>query len=181
VIGILFGRGAGGQSNYSDSKGDGITNPAPYVNNGSRRAPSNLGHTAQYSDDDGGYLRLKVRAYYVAGAVTLPGAAPPPPTSPSFALAVSPTSLNVRRGKSGTFTVTVTPQDGFASPVSLSASVSPSLRGSLGFGTTTVTPPGSTTLRVGVHKRATPGSYTVTVTGTGGGLTRTAAVTVVVP
>ncbi|PLS78818.1 MAG: hypothetical protein CYG59_16470, partial [Chloroflexi bacterium] len=58
VIGILFGRGAGGQSTYTDAKGDGITNPAAINGNDA---------IAQYSDDDGGYLRIVARRYYERG------------------------------------------------------------------------------------------------------------------
>jgi hypothetical protein len=73
VIGLLFGRGAGGPTTYGDNKGDGVTNPPRYVNGGGRKSPTNLGNTAAHSDDDGGYLRLGVRAYFAAGPVPLPG------------------------------------------------------------------------------------------------------------
>jgi hypothetical protein len=73
VIGILFGRGADGPTTYGDVTGDGLTNPARYVNSGGRKSPTNLGNAAANSDDDGGYLRLKVRAYYAAGPISLAG------------------------------------------------------------------------------------------------------------
>jgi hypothetical protein len=182
VIGILFGRGAGGPTTYSDDKRDGVSNPPRYVNNGSRKSPTNLGNTAPFSDDDGGYLRLKVRAYYTAGAVALPGTTSPPPPAPTpdFALALTPSQLAIARGKSGTFTVTLTAQGGFAAPVSLSSTTAPSLKGSRTFGATSVTPPGTTTLRINVSSRAVRGTYTINVKGGGGGLTRTATATVVV-
>jgi len=46
-----------------DAAKDGITNPAP-VNGNTRLSLS--------SDDDGGYFKAQVRAYYRAGAITLP-------------------------------------------------------------------------------------------------------------
>ncbi|MBI2838993.1 MAG: Ig-like domain-containing protein [Acidobacteria bacterium] len=63
VIAILFGRGADGPTDYTDDHGDGITNPAPI--NGNNLA-------ALYADDDGGFLRIGVAAYYAAGPVPLP-------------------------------------------------------------------------------------------------------------
>ena len=101
------------------------------------------------------------------------------PAAPDFGVALSPASLTIPRGQSGTFTVTLSAQNGFAVAVSLSSSVAPALKGSLSLGATSVTPPGTTTLRVSVSRRASPGSYTLTVTGTGGGLTHSAAATVV--
>jgi hypothetical protein len=200
VIGILFGRGAGGPTTYGDAKRDGVSNPPRYVNAGGRKSPTNLGHTAQHPDDDGGYLRLKVRAYYNAGALALPsaGTAPPPPAPaptpppapapapppaplPTFGLAVSPDTLTIARRTAARFTIALTPQNGFKSRVTLRSTVTPALRGSRAFGTTRLTPPKSTTLRVGVSRYAAPGTYTITVTGVGGGQTQTKTVTVVVP
>jgi Purple acid Phosphatase, N-terminal domain len=269
VIGLLFGRGAGGPTNYSDSKADGVTNPTPYVKSGTRASPSNLGNVAANSDDDGGYLRLKVRAYYAAGAYPLPGVPAPggppvisavsavagsshsatvtwttdqpadsrvdyglttsygstgtgatsttahsvtldglaasttyhyrvrsqnssgqesvspdgtftTPRPPDFTVAPSPSTQTVSRGHTASYSVTVTGLSGFATPVTLSAAVSPALTGSLALGATTLTPTGSTTLTVRVGRKASPGSYTVMVTATGGGLTRSGTATVVV-
>ncbi len=65
VIALLYGGGADGTTSASDARGDGVTNPAPINGN----------TTASYSaDDDGGYFRHQVTAYYTAGAVPLPGA-----------------------------------------------------------------------------------------------------------
>jgi hypothetical protein len=165
--------------------GDNTFNPARYVQGSGRKSPTNLGNVSQYPDDDGGYLRLKVRAYFAAGALALPGGGtspppPPPPPAPSFTLALSPTSKTIGKSQSGTFTVSMTAENGFASAVNLSAAVSPSLRGSMSFGSTSITS-GSTNLVVSVSRNATSRNYTVTVTGVGGGLTRTATATVTVP
>jgi hypothetical protein len=61
--GFLFGRGADGATCACDAAKDGTTNPAPI--NGNTRASLS-------SDDDGGYFKAQVRAYYRAGAITLP-------------------------------------------------------------------------------------------------------------
>jgi hypothetical protein len=88
VIGLMFGAGAGGQSHYFDAKGDGITNPAPINGN-------NL--VASYADDDGGYIRLNVGAYYSGGVLPLPGGGgsgtpTPSPTTPASTPTSTPTS-----------------------------------------------------------------------------------------
>ncbi len=54
VVGILWGRGADGGTSFEDSARDGITNPPP-INGNDRQAT--------VADDDGGYLRERMRAY----------------------------------------------------------------------------------------------------------------------
>jgi hypothetical protein len=188
VIGILFGRGAGGPTTYGDAKQDGVTNPARFVNPGTRRSPTNLGHTSTHPDDDGGYLRLRVRAYYAAGPVSLSGGGstppppppPPPPPAPTFAIALSPQTITIRRGATGVVTVTLTAAGGFASQVRMTSAFSPSASISRQWSRSKLTPPGSATLKLIVSSRARPGAYTLTVTGAGGGLTRTATTRVIV-
>jgi hypothetical protein len=61
--GFLFGRGADGNTCACDAAKDGVTNPAAIDGN----------TTPSYSaDDDGGYFKHQARAYYKAGAFTLP-------------------------------------------------------------------------------------------------------------
>jgi hypothetical protein len=62
IVGVIFGRGQDDQTDYYDHAGDGITNPAPITGN-------NL--TANYSDDDGGFMRLNGGAY-LSNPVPLP-------------------------------------------------------------------------------------------------------------
>ena len=57
VIGILWGRGADGGTSFDDSAKDGITNP-PQINGNDRASTA--------TDDDGGYLRERMRAYKAA-------------------------------------------------------------------------------------------------------------------
>jgi len=92
---------------------------------------------------------------------------------PDFSIAASQTSLTIQQGNSGSSTITITSMNGFNQPVQLTKSGVPS-------GVTAtldpqqVTPPagGSTTstLTVSVSTTATPGSCTLTVTGTNGTL-----------
>jgi hypothetical protein len=82
VMGVMFGAGAASQTHYFDSKGDGITNPAAINGND---------QLALYADDDGGYIRSQVQAYYLGGAVPLPGSgsSSPTPTRTSTRVATS--------------------------------------------------------------------------------------------
>ncbi len=63
-VAFLFGGGAGGTTCACDADKDGVTNPAP-VDGNTRPSLS--------ADDDGGYFRAQARAYYKAGALSLPG------------------------------------------------------------------------------------------------------------
>jgi hypothetical protein len=65
VMGIMFGAGVGSQSHYYDYANDGITNPEPINGNDL---------VSVHPDDDGGYLRLGIGAYYATGYMPLPGA-----------------------------------------------------------------------------------------------------------
>jgi hypothetical protein len=60
--GFLFGGGADGTTCACDAQGDGVTNPAP-IDGNTRVSLS--------TDDDGGYFRAQVRAYYHHGALRL--------------------------------------------------------------------------------------------------------------
>ena len=99
---------------------------------------------------------------------------------PDFEISMSPDHPKVYRGSNGTTTVTVTALHGFSSAVSLSVSGLPSgVTGS--FSRTSVTPTGTSTLTIDVGSAARPGRHTFTVTGTGGGKTRTVTGYLVVP
>jgi len=62
-VGFLFGGGADGTTCACDAQHDGVTNPAP-IDGNTRPSLS--------ADDDGGYFRAQVKAYYKAGALKLP-------------------------------------------------------------------------------------------------------------
>jgi hypothetical protein len=62
IIGLLYGAGDTQTTTNYDSAKDGITNPNPINGNN---------QTALYSDDDGGYLRLRGQAYYNRGSLPL--------------------------------------------------------------------------------------------------------------
>jgi hypothetical protein len=67
VIALLFGRGNGGSTTYTDDHGDGITNPASFcTTDGISSGQICNDHASVVSDDDGGYLRMAADDYYQA-------------------------------------------------------------------------------------------------------------------
>jgi subtilase family serine protease len=101
--------------------------------------------------------------------------------TPAFTLAASPTSLSVRQGTSGTSTITTTVSGGFSSAVALTASGQPA-GVTATFNPTSLAAPGSGTsvLTLAVASTVAAGTYPITVTGTGGGITHTATVSLTV-
>src|SRR5262249_32876818 len=111
------------------------------------------------------------------GATKVFGAEPGPPT-PDFSLSASPASLTVNRGSSGTSTITITRSGGFSSggtlsPGGLPSGVTASFSANPATGNSSV-------LTLSASGAATLGAATVTVTGTGGGLTRTTPISLTV-
>ncbi len=90
--------------------------------------------------------------------------------APDFAISVSPPSQSVLQGQTTSYSVSVTALNGFNSQVSLSVSGLPS--GASGvFSSPSGTPNFASTLTVTLPSDVPTGSYTLTVTGSGGGLT----------
>jgi plastocyanin len=96
------------------------------------------------------------------------------PTTPDFTISPSQSSLSVVQGSSGTATITLTSQNGFAGNVNLTATVSssgptvtfspstvPLTSGATGTSTLTVT------TSSGLYSSTSTGSYTVTITANG--------------
>jgi kumamolisin len=92
------------------------------------------------------------------------------PVAANFAISVSPTSGSLIQGQSGYVTVTTSLSGGFNSAIALTASGLPSgVTGS--FSPTSIAAPGSGTSRLTftVARTAKTGTYSITITGTGGG------------
>ncbi|MEM7049288.1 MAG: choice-of-anchor D domain-containing protein [Acidobacteriota bacterium] len=92
--------------------------------------------------------------------------------APSFVVNVSPGTRTVQRGQATTYTVAVSGQFGFSSSVALSLSGLPGGT-SHTFTPVNVSPGSTSTLRVTTTASTPLVTRTLTVTGTGGGLTRT--------
>jgi hypothetical protein len=65
IVGLLFGGGAGGTTVNHDEQGDGVTNPpASCSPRGTSEGVICNDHASEWSDDDGGYLRMVADRYY---------------------------------------------------------------------------------------------------------------------
>jgi hypothetical protein len=96
-------------------------------------------------------------------------------TAPDFTLGVSPTSVSTPRGTNSTATVSTTVSGGFNSAVALTVSGVPSGATATESPTSIAAPgSGSSTLTL-ASGTAAAGTYSLTITGTGGGKTHTAA------
>jgi len=99
---------------------------------------------------------------------------------PSFALTVTPASLSVTAGSNGTSTATTVGTNGFGSAVTVAVTGAPA-------GVTVsaggIASPGSgnSTISVSVGSSVAGGSYPLTVSATGGGVTKTTTLTLLVP
>jgi len=101
--------------------------------------------------------------------------------TPAFTLGASPNAVSVAAGGSGTSTMTTAVSGGFSNAVALSASGEPT-GVTVSFNPTSIAAPGSgtSTMTMTVASTVTTGTYPLTVTATGGGLTQTAAVSLTV-
>jgi uncharacterized protein len=97
--------------------------------------------------------------------------------SPNFALTASPNMITVALGQPATTTITASLVNSFDSAITLSADVK-----GLTFSPNPIPAPGSgqSTVKGTVPKDAKLGIYTVTIKGTGAGITNTTTVTVTV-
>jgi len=103
----------------------------------------------------------------------------PPP--PDFGITVTPSSLTVVAGTAGTGTVGVSSLNGFTGDVSLSLTGLPPAVGTAAFAPAVVSGAGTAQLSISTLASAPAGSYPLTVTGTSGATSHSAALTLVVP
>jgi hypothetical protein len=113
-----------------------------------------------------------------ADVAALISGSPPPPPPPDFQLSASPSNAMVVRGGSVSYTVSAAPVNSFSGTLSFAASGLPSYStASFSPPTLALPPSGSTTLTVATSKSTQNGSRTITVTGSGGGVSHTTSVT----
>jgi subtilase family serine protease len=100
------------------------------------------------------------------------------PTAGAFTISVSPTSGSLRQGQSGTATVTTAVSGGFDSAIALSATGEPT-GVTITFTPSSIAAPGSgkSSMLLTVSRTAPTGTYPITITGTGGGVTHTTTLT----
>ena len=96
----------------------------------------------------------------------------------NFTISVSPTSGYLYQGQSGYAVITTTISGGFNSAIALSSTGQPS-GVTVSFSPASIPAPGSGTahMNITVSRTATPGTYPITITGTGGGVTHTTVLT----
>jgi parallel beta-helix repeat protein len=96
------------------------------------------------------------------------------PLTPDFSVKTSPTLLTIQQSKSDVSTLTITSINGFSSPVQLTVTGAP-MGVSATLNPEKITPPAgslaTSSLTVSVSTTATPGNFTLTVTGTNGTIT----------
>jgi hypothetical protein len=105
---------------------------------------------------------------------------------PTFSISANPTSLSIIRGQSASSAINVTSLNGFAGTITLSTTISPSIRKgpTVSLTPTSITLVGggtaTATLLVSTNGGTQTGTYTITITATSGSLTQTATVTVTI-
>jgi len=101
--------------------------------------------------------------------------------TPAFTLVAAPTAVSVTVGGSGSSTITTAVSGGFSSAVALTASGQPT-GVTVSFSSTSIAAPGSgtSTVTFAVASTTAAGTYPITISGTGGGITHTATVTLTV-
>ena len=169
-----------------------ITNYAVYRSTtaGGETFLANTGGALTYHDaaaSNGTTCYYEVAAINSAGTGTLSNerSATPtaPPPAPDFSIGVTPTSRTVTRGSSTTYIVTVTAANGFTGFVNLTASGSSANGITWSFNPTGVTlgPPSSaeSTFTVVTSRKTPKRTFTITITGTSGGLVHSTTVTLI--
>jgi len=152
-----------------------LDSDSPYVHNATS-TKQNVG-----ADTDIAVLASNLRTgLYWHAFQSLSSSPPPPPPASDLSISASPANRSIRRGSSATYTVTATPSGGFAADVTFTADGLPG-GATATWSTNPVAVGGgepiSTDLVVFAGEKTQSGSSTLTITGTGGGLVRTAQVT----
>jgi hypothetical protein len=92
-----------------------------------------------------------------------------------FTISAAPASVSIAQGDTGKFTISTSVLGNFSNDVSLTASGLPP-GATAAFSTNPIMPPGSSTLTIAVDSSSSSGTYPITVTGIGGGITHTTTV-----
>lgn len=97
--------------------------------------------------------------------------------NPDFTISANPNTLTIARGSSGQSTITTTISGGFNSSIALSANIAAAK-----FKPNTIAAPGAGTAmtKITVGSNVKVGTHTLTITGTGGGITHTTTIKITV-
>ena len=98
----------------------------------------------------------------------------------AFTISASPSSVSVKAGSGGSSTVTTLVSGGFNAAIALTFSASSGI--SVSFNPTSIAAPGSgsSAATISVASTVAPGTYSITVTGTGGGLSESTTISLTV-
>jgi hypothetical protein len=168
IVAVLFGAANAGQTSYTDAKGDGITNPAPVT---SWECVMCNNHTSTVADDDGGFLRMAVGAYY-AGITFQPctsvsaSAAPASPQATGTAITFAATAVGCSNPRYQFWTLAPGGSWTIAQPYSSSATFNWNTTG-LAAGTYHYSVWARDTSSAGSYDAFTGNAYTLTSTSTG--------------
>jgi hypothetical protein len=99
--------------------------------------------------------------------------------NPDFTISATPPSQTVSKGGTATYTVTIAAQNGFTGVVSFKVTGLKALDKAT-FSPATLTGSGTTTMTVKTSRFGKTGTFPLTITGTSGGLSHTASVTLVI-
>lgn len=102
--------------------------------------------------------------------------------TPSFSLTCSPATQTITAGSATSFNLSTSPSNGFSSAVNFTNTFSPNAGTlpSVSFVNNDAVPSDTTTAVITTTSSTTPGTYTITFTGTGGGVSQNCATQIVV-
>jgi thermitase len=138
-----------------------------------------VGSSGYGSDPYGTCASCTWNASYGYGRIDLARALAVSAPAADFGITASPPEATAPQGGAATYTVSVTPYNGFAGAVDLSVAGLPS-GASATFVPSSVSAPGSSVLAVTLAQSVAPGSYRVDITGRSGSITHVFSVTLVV-
>ncbi len=160
---------------YSDGTHRDLTSSATWTSSTTSVATINSAGLA--TGVNVGSTTIQASSGSINGSTTLTVTA----ATPNFTVTASPASLTVAQGSQGSSTITTTISGGFNSSISLSAAGAPSGT-TVSFNPATIAAPGSgsSTMTITVGSSTAVGTYSIVVTGNGGGIQRTATISLTV-
>jgi subtilase family serine protease len=159
----------------------GFVNPALYMAGAGSSYSTDFHDITSGSNGDSATVGFDLATGWGSPMVGLINTLAPPPSSGGFSMSVSPSTVSVAQGGTGTSSITTTLSGSFNSAITLSASGQPT-GVTLAFNPNPIPAPGAGTSTVTITVAATTatGTYSITVTGTGASTTHTAMITLTV-
>jgi len=154
-----------------------------YTTDGTTPATTAGGSTSQYSSPIAVASTTTINAMATASGFSTSTMASATYTinvpTPDFSISVGPSTQSVAAGGNTSYTVTITPANGFTGTVSFGVTGLPT-GGTSSFNPTTIAGSGSNTMTISTTTASPAGTYTLTVTATSGSLSHLTTTSVVV-